>query len=90
MDASPTKAWLVEHRNDPKWKWHYEYAFAKRPAEELFDLKSDPDQVKNVAGEKGFDETRKKMEKQLTQILTEAGDPRVVEKDCRFEKAPFT
>ena len=90
MDASPTKAWLVEHRNDAEWKWHYAYAFEKRPLEELYDLKSDPDQVKNVAGEKAYAETRKKMEKHLMQILTEAGDPRVTEKDCRFEKAPFT
>src|SRR5262249_17645319 len=46
MDASPTKAWLVAHRNDPKWKWHYEYAFGLRPGEELYDLSKDPDQVK--------------------------------------------
>ncbi|HSH94536.1 MAG TPA: sulfatase, partial [Roseimicrobium sp.] len=29
MDASPTKAWLVTHRNEPQWKWHYEFAFGK-------------------------------------------------------------
>ncbi|HVL12155.1 MAG TPA: sulfatase, partial [Gemmata sp.] len=46
MDAGPTKAWLVANRNDPKWKWYYDYAFAKRPAEELYDLATDPDQVK--------------------------------------------
>jgi arylsulfatase A-like enzyme len=90
MDASPTKAWLVEHRNDPKWKWHYEYAFAKRPAEELFDLKADPDQIKNVAGEKEYESTRKMLAEQLTKELNAAGDPRVTEKDCRFEKPPFT
>ncbi|MBM3982034.1 MAG: sulfatase [Planctomycetes bacterium] len=89
MDASPTKAWLVEHRNDPKWKWHYDYAFAKRPAEELFDLKADPDQIKNVAGDKEYEATRKKLAEQLMKELTAAGDPRVTEKDCRFEKPPF-
>ncbi len=90
MDAGPTKAWLIAHRNDKEWKWHYDYAFAKRPAEELFDLKTDPEQVKNVAGEKNYDATRKQLAAQLTKILTDAGDPRLVEKDCRFEKAPFT
>lgn len=89
MDASPTKAWLVEHRNDPKWKWHYEYAFAKRPAEELFDLKADPDQIKNVADDKEYEATRKKLAEQLMKELNAAGDPRVTEKDCRFEKPPF-
>ncbi len=90
MDASPAKAWLILHRNDKEWKWHYDYAFAKRPAEELFDLKTDPDQVKNVAGDKGYEATRKQLAAQLTKILTDAGDPRLVEKDCRFEKPPFT
>jgi hypothetical protein len=26
----------------------------------------------------------------LTKILTDAGDPRLVEKDCRFERSPYT
>jgi arylsulfatase A-like enzyme len=89
MDASPTKAWLVAHRHDPSWKWHYDYAFAKRPAEELYDLRTDPDQMKNVASEGGREATRMQLAEQLMKILTDAGDPRVVEKDCRFEKAPF-
>lgn len=90
MDASPTKAWLVAHRNDKEWKWHFDYAFARRPAEELYDLKADPDQVKNLAGDKDHDATRKRLAGQLSKILTDAGDPRLVEKDCRFERAPFT
>lgn len=90
MDASPTKACLISHRNDKEWKWHFDYAFAKRPAEELYDLKSDPDQGKNLAGERDYDAMRKKLADQLTKVLTDVGDPRLVEKECRFEKAPFT
>lgn len=90
MDASPTKAWLVAHRADPKWTWHYDYAFGKRPAEELYDLRTDPDQVKNLAGDPAHAATRKKLADQLTKILTDAGDPRLVEKECRFERPPFT
>jgi len=90
MDASPTKAWLVAHRNDPKWKWHYEYAFGKRPAEELYDLRKDPDQVKNVAAEAGYAKVKQELADRLTKILKEAGDPRVVDEKCRFERSPFT
>jgi N-sulfoglucosamine sulfohydrolase len=90
MDASPTKAWLVAHRNDEGWKWHYDYAFGKRPAEELYDLRADPEQIRNVAGDRAYEAARKKLADQLTGILTDAGDPRLVEKDCRFEKPPFT
>src|SRR5262249_24901629 len=59
MDASPTKAWLVANRNDPKWKWHYDYAFGKRPGEELYDLRRDPDQIRNVAHEADYAAKRK-------------------------------
>jgi arylsulfatase A-like enzyme len=90
MDASPTKAWLVAHRNDPKWKWHYDYAFGKRPAEELYDLRHDPDQVKNVAADPAYARQKQALADRLTAILKEAGDPRVLEKECRFERTPFT
>lgn len=90
MDAGPSKAWLIAHRNDNKWKWYFDYAFAKRPAEELYHVKTDPDQTKNLAGEPEFETTRKQLADQLTKILTEAGDPRLVEKDCRYERAPYT
>jgi len=49
MDASPTKAWLIQHRDDPQWKPFFERAFGKRPGEELYDLTKDPDQIENVA-----------------------------------------
>lgn len=90
MDASPTKAWLVAHRHDTDWKWHYDYAFGKRPAEELYDLRADPEQIKNVAGDPTYEATRKQLAGRLSTILTDAGDPRLVEKDCRFERPPFT
>jgi N-sulfoglucosamine sulfohydrolase len=89
LDASPTKAWLIEHRHDPQGKPFYDLAFGKRPAEELYDLRTDPDQVQNVAGEKSYAGTRERLAAQMQQILTNAGDPRFVEADCRFEKPPF-
>jgi arylsulfatase A-like enzyme len=90
MDASPTKAWLIANRGDEKWKPYYDYAFAKRPAEELFDLAKDPDQTTNVAADPKYAVDRKRLAEQLTKILTDAGDPRLTEKDCRFESPPFT
>ena len=90
MDAGPTKAWLVAHRNEPQWKWHYDYAFAKRPAEELYDLKNDPEQIKNVAADPAFAAQKKESAVRLMKILTDAGDPRVTGDGSTFDKPPFS
>ncbi len=37
MDASPTKAWIFTHRNDPGMDRYFDFAFGRRPAEELYD-----------------------------------------------------
>jgi N-sulfoglucosamine sulfohydrolase len=86
MDAGPTKAWLVSHRNDPAWKWHYDLAFAKRPREELYDLRNDPDQVRNVAGDPAFSEPKRKLEQRLMSLLRETNDPRL---NDVFDHPPF-
>jgi len=90
MDSSPTKAWMVEHRDDPKWHWHYNYAFGKRPAEELYDLKNDPDQTKNLADDPKYNETRIGMSERLMKVLASNGDPRVTGDGMTFERPPFT
>jgi arylsulfatase A-like enzyme len=89
FDASPTKAWLVAHRNDPKWKEHYALAFAPRPAEELYDLRKDRDQIKNLADDPAYAAAKARMAKQLTDELKKAGDPRVTGDGKKFEKPPF-
>ena len=90
MDASPAKAWLIEQRNDPKWKWHYDYAFGKRPPEELYVLSQDPDQIHNVAEDEAYAEIRTELHAQLMATLEAAGDPRVTGDGVAFENTPFT
>jgi N-sulfoglucosamine sulfohydrolase len=90
MDAGPMKAWLVAHRNDPQWKQHYDFAFAKRPEIELFDLKRDHDQVHNLADDPAYSAVRKDLEAQLMKELERVGDPRVTGDGMTFEKPPFT
>ncbi|MCX7045405.1 MAG: sulfatase [Candidatus Sumerlaeota bacterium] len=90
MDASPTKAWLVGQFGEAKWQWNYDYAFAKRPGEELYDLRSDPDETKNVAADPAFAAKKREMSERLIKILTDAKDPRVLENGKLFENPPFT
>jgi len=89
MDASPTKAWLVRHGGEPEWRWLFDYAFGPRPAEELYDLRSDPDQIRNVAADPAHAEARRTLAARLDAVLREAGDPRLAA-DVPFERPPFT
>jgi N-sulfoglucosamine sulfohydrolase len=90
MDGSPTKSWLIAHRNDSQWKWHFENAFGKRPGEELYDLRKDPDQVKNLANDPAYAKTKAEMAEQLMSRLTAAKDPRVTGDGKTFDRPPFT
>ena len=89
MDAGPTKTWVIAHRDDPQWRWLYDYAFGKRPAEELYDLRTDPDQLKNVAGRPEYAVAQADLSRRLMAELKRLGDPRVSD-DVIFEKSPFT
>jgi N-sulfoglucosamine sulfohydrolase len=90
MDASPTKSWVVQHRNEPQGKSFYNRAFARRPGEELYDLRTDPGQTKDVARESSFLVEKTEMSRRLMKVLTETGDPRVTGDGLKFEKSPFT
>jgi len=90
MDASPTKAWLVLHRNDAQWKRYYDIAFARRPGEELYDMRKDPYQTRNLAADPAYEKDRARLSAQLMKILTDAGDPRVTGDAKTFERPPFT
>lgn len=88
-DAGPTKAWLVGVRNDPKWKAHFEWVYGKRPREELYDLKADPHQTKNVAADPAHAKTRAELERRLLDELKRTGDPRLEEGGRFFETPPL-
>jgi arylsulfatase A-like enzyme len=89
-DAGPTKAWLVTHRDDPQWRPFYERAYGKRPREELYDLRKDPQQMDNVAGDLAYAKIRRELEDRLMQELTSTGDPRVQENGKFYETPPMT
>ncbi|WP_437205702.1 sulfatase family protein [Planctomicrobium sp. SH664] len=88
-DAGPMKAWLVGVRNDPLWKQHFNWVYGKRPREELYDLKADPHQTKNLAGDPAYAEARAALEKQLLDELQRTGDPRLVDDGRYFETPPI-
>lgn len=88
-DAGPTKAWLVGVRDDPQWKAHFEWVYGKRPREELYDLKADPHQTRNVAADPAYAQHRAALERQLLAELERTGDPRLIDDGEFFETPPL-
>jgi arylsulfatase A-like enzyme len=86
-DAVPSKAWLEGVRNDPQWREHYEWVYGRRPREELYDLRKDRHQTKNVATDPAYAATRAELEKRLMSELERTGDPRVKD-DGKFYETP--
>jgi N-sulfoglucosamine sulfohydrolase len=88
-DAGVTKAWLVEHRNDPEWKPFFEHTYGLRPREELYDLRRDPDQMNNLAGDPDYQSQLAEMRTRLMNELQRSGDPRVKDDGRYFETPPL-
>ncbi len=74
IDPSPTKQYL--RLNKGKAKLWSDLAFAPKPAEELYDLKRDPQQLNNLAGESEYAQAKKRLHHQLTAELIRTNDPR--------------
>ncbi len=87
IDASPTKAWLVQHRHDAGMAPILDFAWAKRPAEELYDINKDPHQTTNLAGDKAHAPTLEALRSRLMAELEANHDPRLA--NDAFDRPPY-
>jgi arylsulfatase A-like enzyme len=71
-----SKDFLLAHRDDPQYKPLYDAAFGKKPAEELYDLKSDPAELRNVAADPSYADGKRQLSEDLDRHLTATQDPR--------------
>ena len=88
-DNGPTKTFLIEHSNDPNYKQYYQWSFAKRPAEELYNIKEDPDQLNNIADNLEYDNIKKELSEKLNTLLSASKDPRMTNDGDKFDKYPY-
>ena len=88
-DAGPTKAWFVGARKSPEWSALFEKFYGRRPMFELYDLKTDPHEMTNVADVPAYAAIRKEMTDRLFTILRETGDPRMTDEGKYFETPPL-
>ena len=89
LDASPTKAWMIHHRQEKTIEPLFQLAFGKRPREELYDLKEDPHYMNNVADDPAYANVRQSLHQRLHDLLKSENDPRLTEQPCRFESQPY-
>jgi arylsulfatase A-like enzyme len=87
LDASPTKAWVIENRSTQKE--FYDFSFGKRPKEELYVFADDPDQMHNSIDHPELAQIRQELRDKLLAELERLGDPRVTGDGQTFEKPPF-
>lgn len=86
VDPGPTKDVILQ--DSTKYAYHYRLCFAKRPAEELYDLKKDPEQVNNLARNGSYQSIKKDLAMRLNQWRKETADPRMAGKQP-FETYPY-
>lgn len=86
LDASPTKAWIVTHRAEEQD--YFEFAVGKRPAQELYDLASDPHCMTNLADDATWQEKKQSLHHRLLEEMKSTGDPRL-QNPSPFESAPY-
>ncbi len=88
-DASPTKTTILDGRTSTATHHFWSMGFGKRGPRELFDLKNDPDCLKNLADDPKFGATRDKLDAQLTRELTSQSDPRIAGHGEVFDRYPY-
>lgn len=81
IDAAPSKSVIIENWQDEKMKIYFDWAHTKRAEFELFDIKKDPYNLTNLAGNSEFAAIEKELKEALMAELIKTEDPRVVGAD---------
>jgi N-sulfoglucosamine sulfohydrolase len=85
-DGSPTKSLILNlgraNRADPYWKLN----FGMRPADELYDLRADPDCVNNLAAHPVHTERMTALRRRMETMLLAQGDPRAEGRGAIFDR----
>lgn len=88
IDACPTLTFLIEQRENASLGSYLKLATDKRPAEELYDIRSDPACLKNLAEDPAFTNSAEQLENRLNAYLLQTEDPRVTGNGDVWETYP--
>ncbi len=87
VDDSPTKQMLLKDKPQP----FFDLILGKRPAEELYDVKRDPDQVHNLAADPKLAKVKIALAAKVQAWMQDTGDPRATDPHTDFwDRAPYS
>lgn len=89
VDNSRAKAFLLDHASRKDIRPFFELCFSKRPEEELYDIRQDPYQMKNVATDPALSDVRRRLRQSVEQWMQETGDPRVDPRYDAWDTFPY-
>ena len=88
-DGGVIKSNILQMRRNNEEKSFWNLCFGKRVAEELYQIKDDPDCVKNLASSAEFQDIKQKLLDQMTEELQQQGDPRMFGKGSLFDQYEY-
>ncbi len=74
---SSARTLYLQHSDDPEMQSFIRLGWAKRPAEELYDIRTDPDCISNLIADPDHAVAARQLKEQLNSILTKQRDPRI-------------
>jgi N-sulfoglucosamine sulfohydrolase len=77
VDGGPTKEFMEDPANQKKYAREFALCYGKRPLEELYDVRLDPEEVRNLAADPGYAKVKEKLWRELRSYLEQTGDPRM-------------
>ncbi len=81
VDAAPSADFMMLPASQQQYPEAFALCFGKRPAEELYRLSSDPDQIQNLAANPDQQSALTAHRQRLEALLRQSSDPRIEGKD---------
>ncbi|MFM8395218.1 MAG: sulfatase, partial [Acidobacteriota bacterium] len=85
-DAGATKSLILEERREKGSSRAWDLAFGKRGSEELYDLRRDPDCVRNLAASPAYAGLKRRLRSLMERELKRQGDPRQFGNGAIFDR----
>ena len=89
IDNGSTKQQLVEGRENAAMQQLVHWSLEKRPAEELYDIRKDSLQLRNVANDPSYAAAKKQLQSQLLEWRKQTADPYLAGKGYLFDQYEY-